>query len=180
MPDQRLVAWHHVPDQARVASAVLPHGSRSPLHYRMAPERLGDLGEFHPEAAHLNLIIGSAYVLKLTVRTQPGKIASPEHALTSRGERTCDEPFGRQARSPEVAARKTKTGYVELAVAAPPGTGASDRSRTYAPVFHVGTPMVTSSPHRAMRLSELASDMPYRLRSVTPGSLSRKRSRFVS
>nr|WP_248831788.1 hypothetical protein [Frankia sp. Mgl5] len=73
-----------------------------------------DLVEFDPEAAHLDLVVGPAEVLKLALTVPPGQVPCPVQPLVWSAVRVGDEPFRGQCRPAHIAVCELYAAEVQL------------------------------------------------------------------
>ncbi|SKU48841.1 Uncharacterised protein [Mycobacteroides abscessus subsp. abscessus] len=80
-----------IPDQAFVARAILAHDRCRLVHSIESAQRRLNLAELDAVSADLDLLIGTAQVLQLSVVTPQNQVARAIHASTRFPERACHE-----------------------------------------------------------------------------------------
>ncbi|RPK36228.1 hypothetical protein EES39_32265 [Streptomyces sp. ADI92-24] len=90
------------------------HRDGGPRDSPMFGENRLDLAEFDPEAADLDLVVGAAEELQVSVRVPPHQVTRAVHARAARTERVHHEPPRGQTRPVQIAARQARTCDVQL------------------------------------------------------------------
>ena len=103
-----------VADQSLVPGTVLAHDHRGlPDAVQTGQCRL-HVTQFDAVAANLDLLVGTAQVLQLTIAAPPHQVSGAVHALSRCAERARQEARGGQSTAPHVARRDTRAGHVQL------------------------------------------------------------------
>ncbi len=118
-----------VRDQALLSGDILPHDHRRLRHGGVLGEHRLHFTRLDPQPTDLHLIVGPACEHELAIRGPPGQVAGTVQAGTVTGEPVRHEPFGRQPRPADVAARQARAADVEFA-------GHADRNRRQVLVEH--------------------------------------------
>ncbi len=132
---------NHVRHEPLVAGTVLAHEDGGAGDVRVAEHHGLDLAEFDAEATHLDLEVGAAEVVELSVGHPAHQVAGAVHPGSGGPVRVGDEALGREAgaavgsRGPDRGPRCTSS------PGTPTGTGCSAASRTYRRVLRIGAPI---------------------------------------
>ncbi len=103
-----------VADEALVAGAVLAGDDRGLVHAVERREGRLDLAEFDAVAADLDLLVGAAQVLQLTVGAPAHQVAGAVHPRARAAEGAGHEPRRRQAGPSRVPGGHAAAGHVQL------------------------------------------------------------------
>ncbi len=112
---QELRTRHSVGDQSTLAVHLLAHRHDRLSYPGLRQQHTLDLSQLHTMSTELDLLISAAEKFEAAVVAAPDPIAAAVHSGSGTPIRTCDEPFGRKARTTQIAARQSQARDVQLA-----------------------------------------------------------------